>query len=67
MHRRSTFQLAVLTATAATFLSAGGAVAAVGTAAPAIASAGVAACEPGAEGHSAARVSEGATAQEPEL
>ncbi|MFF5172812.1 zinc metalloprotease [Micromonospora sp. NPDC000089] len=67
MHRRATLRLAVLTATAATFLASGGASGALGVAAPATASPGVAACAPGAAGQSAARVKEGATAQEPEL
>jgi hypothetical protein len=66
MRKRSTLQLAVLTATAATFVVAGGASAGVATAAPATASSGVTACEPGAA-NSAARVAEGATAQEPEV
>ncbi|PWR10482.1 zinc metalloprotease [Micromonospora acroterricola] len=66
MHRRPIFRLAVLTATAATLLSSGGAYAAVG-AAPATVSPGGATCELSAGEHSAARVAEGATAQEPEL
>ncbi|MFJ6149910.1 zinc metalloprotease [Micromonospora profundi] len=67
MHRRPTFRLAVLTATAATLLASGGASGALATAAPATASPGVEACESGADRHSAARVAKGATAQEPEL
>jgi hypothetical protein len=67
MPRRPTYQLAVLTATAATFLTAGGASGALAVAAPVSASTGVAACAPGAGANSAARVAEGATAQEPEL
>ncbi|MFI7210750.1 zinc metalloprotease [Micromonospora maritima] len=63
MHRKPTIHLAVLAAAAATFLTAGGA--------PATASAAptttAATCAPGADTHSAARVREGATAQEPEL
>ncbi|GLZ57006.1 zinc metalloprotease [Micromonospora sp. NBRC 107095] len=67
MRRRSTFRLAVLTATAATVLASGGASGALATAAPTTASPGVTACEPGADAHGAARVAEGATAQEPAL
>lgn len=67
MHRSSTFRLAVLTATAATFLASGGASGAVAVAAPVTASPGVEACEPDAHGQTVARVAEGATAQEPEL
>ena len=62
MHRRPTIHLAVLATAAATFLTGG----AHATAAP-VTSAQVAACQPGADQHSVARVSEGATAQEPEL
>ncbi|MFC0005010.1 zinc metalloprotease [Micromonospora siamensis] len=66
--RRTSFNLAVLTATAATFLTGGGAAGAVANAAPATTpSAGAAACAPGAEAPSVARVAAGATAQEPEL
>lgn len=63
MHRRPTIHLAVLATAAATFLTGG----AHATAAPVTASAQVAACQPGADQHSVARVREGATAQEPEL
>ncbi len=66
MHRRPIFRLAVLTATAATFLASGGAYGAV-SAAPLPVSPGAAECEPGADEHGAARLAEGATAQEPEL
>ncbi|MEH1098142.1 zinc metalloprotease [Micromonospora sp. CPCC 205561] len=68
MHRRPIFRLAVLTATAATFLASGGAYGAV-SAAPVPVSPGAAECEPDAHGHGhgAARLAEGATAQEPEL
>ncbi|WFE33370.1 hypothetical protein [Micromonospora sp. WMMD975] len=60
MHRKPTIHLAVLAAAAATFLTAGGA--------PATASAApTATCQSGAETPSAARVSAGATAQEPAL
>ncbi|SCG71381.1 zinc metalloprotease [Micromonospora halophytica] len=67
MHRKSAFRLAVLTATAATFLTSGGAYGAVAAPAPAPASPGVEACETDADGHSIARVAEGATAKEPAL
>ncbi|WP_416905168.1 M43 family zinc metalloprotease [Micromonospora echinospora] len=66
MRKKSMFQLAVLAATASTFLASGGVAGAV-PAAPVTASPGVEACEPGTEQHSAARVREGATAHEPEL
>ncbi|MFC5006050.1 zinc metalloprotease [Dactylosporangium cerinum] len=56
-----------MTAAVATVVAAGGASSAAGTAGSVHASAGAAACEPGAGGTSAARVSGGATAQEPEL
>ncbi|WP_422737942.1 zinc metalloprotease [Micromonospora sp. WMMD729] len=64
MQSRSPFRLAVLTATAATFLASGGASGALATAAPVTASPGVAAC---AGESSAARATAGATAQEPAL
>ncbi|GAA1548652.1 hypothetical protein GCM10009827_081230 [Dactylosporangium maewongense] len=67
MRRRSTLRLAVMTAAVASFVAAvgGSSVAGVAGAAGAVhASAGAAACDPGASG---ARVGEGATAQEPEL
>ncbi|SCG63867.1 zinc metalloprotease [Micromonospora coxensis] len=67
MHRKSAFRLAVLTATAATFLTSGGAYGAVAAPAPAPASPAVEACETDEHGHSVARVAEGATAKEPEL
>ncbi|MEH0824484.1 MULTISPECIES: zinc metalloprotease [unclassified Micromonospora] len=66
MHRKPTIHLAVLVAAAATFLTAGGAPVAA-TAAPVTASPAAAECEPGTDTHSAARVREGATAQEPAL
>ncbi|MFC4020930.1 zinc metalloprotease [Micromonospora sp. GCM10011542] len=66
MHRRPIFRLAVLTATAATLLASGGGYAAV-AAAPVTGSPGAGTCAPGAGEQSAARVAEGATAQEPEL
>ncbi|MEU4681030.1 zinc metalloprotease [Micromonospora sp. NPDC023737] len=66
MSRRPIFRLAVLTASAATFLASGGAYSAV-AAAPVTVSPGGAVCEPGTDASSVARVAEGATAQEPEL
>ncbi|SIR22787.1 zinc metalloprotease [Micromonospora avicenniae] len=66
MNRRPIFRLAVLTASAATFLASGGAYGAV-AAAPATVSPGAAVCEPGTDAPGVARVAEGATAQEPEL
>ncbi|RKN48475.1 zinc metalloprotease [Micromonospora endolithica] len=66
MHRRPLFRMAVLTATAATLLSSGGAYGAV-AAAPVTVPSGVAECEPDPHGHDVARVAEGATVNEPEL
>ena len=67
MHRRSTLRLAVLTAAAATVVASGGAIPAAGSTRSVTASPGAAACASGAGATSAARVMEGATAQEPDL